>query len=157
MTAPLSNKRAAAAAAKNLLAARISLVEELGEALDAHSKAVDALEHAQQNVDETAEAARTAFDAAKGGGWTAAELNSTGLKPPAAPGPGHRPQSTTRAAQHAGLGHRSTDSNVRHCGMRPTVAAATPLQSRTRCPVSAATLTQWQAVVDEHSRRAGRW
>jgi len=51
MTAPLSNKRAAAA--KNLLAARITLVEELGEALDAHSKAVDALEHAQKNVDET--------------------------------------------------------------------------------------------------------
>jgi len=57
---------------------------------------------------------------------------------------------------HAGLGHRSTDSNVQHCGMRPTVAAATRRQSRTRCPVSAATFTQWQAVVDEHSRRAGR-
>ena len=94
MTAPLSNKRAAAAAAKNLLAARITLVEELGEALDAHSKAVDALEHAQKNVDETAEAARTAFDAAKAGGWTAAELNSTGLKPPAAP----RGRATNRKA-----------------------------------------------------------
>ncbi len=94
MTAPLSSKRAAAAAAKNLLAARITLVEELGEALDAHSKAVDALERAQKNVDETAEAARTAFDAAKGGGWTAAELNSTGLKPPAAP----RGRATNRKA-----------------------------------------------------------
>ena len=92
MTQPLSNKRAAAAAAKSLLAARITLVEELGEALDAHSKAVDAVEHAQKNVDETAEAARTAFDAAKAGGWTAAELNSTGLKPPAAP----RTRPTTR-------------------------------------------------------------
>ena len=92
MTQPLSNKRAAAAAAKNLLAARITLVEALGEALDAHSKAVDAVEHAQKHAEETAEAARTAFDAAKAGGWTAAELNSTGLKPPAAP----RTRPTTR-------------------------------------------------------------
>lgn len=69
-------------------------MEELGEALDAHSKAVDALEHAQKNVEETAEAARTAFDAAKAGGWTAAELNSTGLKPPAAP----RGRATNRKA-----------------------------------------------------------
>ncbi len=92
MTAPQSNKRAAAAAAKNLLAARITLVEELGEALDAHSKAVDAVEHARKHAEETGEATRTAFDAAKAGGWTAAELNSTGLKPPAAP----RARPTTR-------------------------------------------------------------
>lgn len=92
MTAPQSNKRAAAAAAKNLLAARIALVEELGEALDAHSKAADAVEQAQKHVAKTAEAARTAFDAAKAGGWTAAELNSTGLKPPVAP----RARPTTR-------------------------------------------------------------
>jgi len=90
MTAPLSNKRAAAAAAKNLLAARITLVEALGEALDA-------VEHAQKHVEETGEAARTAFDAAKAGGWTAAELNSTGLKPPAAP----RTRPTTRTPPRA--------------------------------------------------------
>jgi len=94
MTAPLSNKRAAAAAAKNLLAARITLVEELGEALDAHSKAVDAAARAQQQVNDAADTARKAFDAAKAGGWTAAELHGTGLRPPVAP----RGRAATRTA-----------------------------------------------------------
>jgi len=84
MTQPHTNKRAATAAAKNLLAARVTLVEELGEALDAHTKAVTAAEQAQQQVEDTADTGRKAFDAAKAGGWTAAELNSTGLHPPAA-------------------------------------------------------------------------
>jgi hypothetical protein len=85
MTETHTNKRAAAAAAKSLLAARITLVEELGEALDAHSKAVDTAAHAQQQVQDAADTARKAFDAAKAGGWTAAELHSTGLRPPVAP------------------------------------------------------------------------
>jgi len=72
MTAPQTNKRAAAAAAKNLLAARITLVEELGDALDAHSKAVAAAAQARQHAEKTADAARTAFEAAKASGWTAA-------------------------------------------------------------------------------------
>ncbi len=85
-TAPHTNKRAAAAAAKNLLAARITLVEELGDALDAHSKAsVAAAAQARQDAEKTADAARTAFEAAKAGGWTTPELNSTGLHAPAAP------------------------------------------------------------------------
>ena len=77
MTETHTNKRAAAAAANSLLAARITLVEELGEALDAHSKAVDAATRTQQQADNTAATARKAFDAAKAGGWTAAELHST--------------------------------------------------------------------------------
>ncbi len=75
---------------KSLLAARVTLVEELGEALDAHSKAVDTAAHAQQQVDDAADTARKAFDAAKAG-WTAAELDSTGLRPPVAHGGGQRP------------------------------------------------------------------
>ena len=85
MTAPQINKRAAAAAAKNLLAARTTLVEELGDALDAHSKAVAAAAQARQHAEKTADAARTTFEAAKASGWTTAELNSTGLHAPAAP------------------------------------------------------------------------
>ncbi len=99
MTETHTNKRAAAAAAKSLLAARITLVEELGEALDAHSKAVDAATRAQQQADNTAATARKAFDAAKAGGWTAAELHSTGLRPPAAPrGRAARTDTTKSAA-----------------------------------------------------------
>ena len=82
MTAPQTNKRATA---KNLLAARITLVEELGDALDAHSKSVTAAAQAQQHTEKTTDAARTAFDAAKASGWTTGELNSTGLHAPAAP------------------------------------------------------------------------
>jgi len=82
MTAPQTNKRATA---KNLLADRITLVEELGDALDAHSKAVTAAAQARKHTVKTADAARTAFEAAKASGCTAAELNSTGLHAPAAP------------------------------------------------------------------------
>ena len=106
MTAPQSNKRAAAAAAKHLLAARIALVEELGEALDAHSKAIDGLAHARTQVDESAAAARDAFDAAKAGGWTTAELNSTGLKPP--PAPRARPNVRTTPHPAAAVGTGTT-------------------------------------------------
>jgi len=65
MTAPQTNKRATA---KNLLAARITLVEELGDALDAHSKAVAAAAQARQHAEKTTDAARTAFEAAKASG-----------------------------------------------------------------------------------------
>jgi hypothetical protein len=83
-TAP-AGKIAATKAAKALLAERIALVEKLGDALDAHTKAVQAVATAQQHADDTAAAARVAFDAAKTGGWTAPELNSSGLTPPPAP------------------------------------------------------------------------
>ncbi len=102
MTETHSNKRAAAAAAKSLLAARVTLVEELGEALDAHSKAVGAAAHAQQQAEDAADTARKAFDAAKAGGWTAAELHSTGLRPPVAP--------RRRAATRASTRNQSTES-----------------------------------------------
>ncbi len=82
VTAPQTNKRAAA---KNLLAVRITLVEELGDALDAHSKAVAAAAQARQHAEKTTDAAPAAFEAAKASGWTTGELNSTGLHAPAAP------------------------------------------------------------------------
>jgi len=81
MTAPQTNKRATA---KNLLAARITLVEELGDALDAHSKAVAAASTSPTARREN-HRRRTHSVRSRQGQRAAAELNSTGLHAPAAP------------------------------------------------------------------------
>ena len=79
-----TGKQAAAAAAKTLLADRIALVETLGAALDTHRRAEQAVTTARTAAATAAQHARDAYDAAKTGGWTAAELNKAGLRAPAA-------------------------------------------------------------------------
>jgi len=74
-----TGKQAAAAAAKTLLADRIALVETLGAALDTHRRAEEAVTTARA---ATAQQARDAYDTAKTGGWTAAELTKAGLRAP---------------------------------------------------------------------------
>jgi len=78
-----TGKQAAAAAAKTLLADRIALVETLGAALDTHRRAEQAVTTARTTAAIAAQHARDAYDAAKTGGWTAAELNKAGLRAPA--------------------------------------------------------------------------
>ena len=99
MTAPQTNKRATA---KNLLAARITLVEELGDALDAHSKAVAAAAQARQHAEKTTEAARTAFEAAKASG-----------PPPNSTAPTTRTRSSARAPSYPVLGADEHARNLR--------------------------------------------
>jgi hypothetical protein len=79
-----TGKQAAAAAAKTLLADRIALVETLGAALDTHRRAEQAVTTARTTAATAAQHARNAYDAAKTGGWTAAELTKAGLRAPAA-------------------------------------------------------------------------
>ena len=78
-----TGKQAAAAAAKTLLADRIALVETLGAALDTHRRAEEAVTTARTAAATAAQHARDAYDAAKTGGWTAAELTKAGLRAPA--------------------------------------------------------------------------
>jgi len=77
-----TGKRAAAAAAKTLLADRIALVETLGAALDTHRRAEQAVTTARTAAATAAQQARDAYDTAKTGGWTAAELTKAGLRAP---------------------------------------------------------------------------
>ncbi len=78
-----TGKQAAAAAAKTLLADRITLVETLGAALDTHRRAEEAVTTAHTAAETAAQHVRDTYDAAKTGGWTAAELNKAGLRAPA--------------------------------------------------------------------------
>ncbi len=82
MSTQTTGKSAAAKAAKALLADRIALVETLGEAIDAHEKAQQAVTAAQQAADTTAAAVRDAFTAARAGGWSSTELSQAGLSTP---------------------------------------------------------------------------
>jgi len=77
-----TGKQAAAAAAKTLLAERIALVETLGAALDTHRRAEEAVTTARAAAATAAQHARDAYDTAKTGGWTAAELTKAGLRAP---------------------------------------------------------------------------
>jgi len=58
-------------------------VETLGAALDTHRRAEEAVTTARTTAATAAQHARNAYDAAKTGGWTAAELNKAGLRAPA--------------------------------------------------------------------------
>jgi len=78
-----TGKQAAAAAAKTLLADRITLVETLGAALDTHRRAEEAVTTAHTAAETAAQHVRDTYDAVKTGGWTAAELNKAGLRAPA--------------------------------------------------------------------------
>lgn len=75
--------KAAAAAARKMLDSRIALVNSLGEAIDAHRRAGDAVTAAKNARDTAAEGARSAHADAVAGGWTAAELRHAGLVVPA--------------------------------------------------------------------------
>ncbi len=89
-----TGKQAAAAAAKTLLAERIALVETLGAALDTHRRAEQAVTTARAAAATAAQQARDAYDAAKTGGWTAAELNKAGLRAPTASRPRNKSTQT---------------------------------------------------------------
>ncbi|WP_460869697.1 hypothetical protein [Rhodococcus aerolatus] len=97
---PASGKAAAAAAAKALLADRITLVENLGESIDRHRRKAHAVTAAQTAERDAAQEVRAAFTAAQDGGWTAAELKAAGLAPPRA--------SRVRSRPAAGQGARTT-------------------------------------------------
>ncbi len=109
-----TGKSAAAQAAKALLAERIALVDQLGAAVDAHQRARDAITAAQATADAAAAEVQAAFDAAKAGGWTTAELHKVGLRAPAAP----RKRKKT-AAPHQNDADKTTPSN----GLNSTSAA----------------------------------
>ena len=80
-----TGKAAAAAAAETMLQARITLVTTLGDAIDHHRQAGDAVATAKAAQDTAADNARAAHAQAVAGGWTAAELRNAGLIVPAAP------------------------------------------------------------------------
>ena len=129
MTAPQTNKRATA---KNLLAARITLVEELGDALDAHSKAVAAAAQARQHAEKTTEAARTAFEAAKASG-----------PPPNSTAPTTRTRSSARAPSYPVLGADEHARNLRSPQPQVTPPLRPPVKMR-RTPL-------------RNARRGGRY
>ncbi len=104
MTATTGKRAAAAAAAKTLLADRIALVETLGAALDTHRRAEQAVTTARTAAAAAAQQARDAYDTAKTGGWTAAELTKAGLRAPAA--------ARTRATKNTKPPQQGTDSDV---------------------------------------------
>jgi len=83
--AELTGKAAAAAALKAMVEDRKTLVEALGEAVDHHRKAADAVTAAQRTEADAVETVRTAYAAALDGGWTTTMLNNAGLKAPKAP------------------------------------------------------------------------
>jgi len=100
-TPPKSGKAAAAAAAKTLLADRITLVNTLGDALDVHRKQDAAATQARDAEHQAAEAARTAYASALAGGWTAKQLSDAGLRPPKAPRTRQpRPEHTPARGEH---------------------------------------------------------
>lgn len=85
MMVEVTGKAAAAAALKAMMEDRKTLVDTLGEAVDTHRKATDAVAVAQHTEAAAAQAVRTAYAAALDGGWTARLLNDAGLTAPKAP------------------------------------------------------------------------
>ena len=74
-----TGKAAAAAAARKMLASRITLVTTLGDAIDDARKAEAVIIAAKAAHATTLDTAREAHAAALAGGWTAAELRNAGL------------------------------------------------------------------------------
>ena len=91
-----TGKAAATAAAEKMLAARIALVTTLGDAIDNHRRAGDAVATAKAAQDTAGENARAAHTNAVAGGWTATELRNAGLIVPTGP---RRKRSTTNNTQ----------------------------------------------------------
>jgi len=79
-------------------------VETLGAALDTHRRAEQAVTTARTAAATAAQQTRDAYDTAKTGGWTAAELTKAGLRAPNPARP--RKNKTTKPPQ------QTTDSDV---------------------------------------------
>lgn len=81
-----SGKAAAAAAARTLLAERIKLVEDLGDALDQQHRKAEAAATAAAAEQAAVNAVRAAYTAAQDGGWSTSDLTAAGFPaPPKAP------------------------------------------------------------------------
>lgn len=74
-----SGKAAAAAAARTLLAERIKLVEDLGDALDQQHRKAEAAATAAAVEQDAADVVRTAYTAAQDGGWSTSDLTAAGF------------------------------------------------------------------------------
>lgn len=79
----VSGKAAATAAAKTLLAERIKLVEDLGEALDQQHRKAEAAATAAAAEQAATDAVRAAYTAAQDGGWSTNDLTAAGFPAPA--------------------------------------------------------------------------
>ncbi|SOD72907.1 hypothetical protein SAMN05892883_2223 [Jatrophihabitans sp. GAS493] len=73
------------AAIKSLMQARVGLAEKLANQLGAWENTKAERAKLDEQIATEAAAARDIWDECLAGGWTAKELNSAGLKPPAAP------------------------------------------------------------------------
>ena len=80
-----STSAAAKAAIKEMVQARVQLAEALAAQLDRWEQATRERAALEDRIAAEAAAARTSWDQALAGGWTAKELTSAGLKPPAPP------------------------------------------------------------------------
>jgi hypothetical protein len=86
MTSPSSGTaKATRATIRELLRGRTQVVERLADQFDKWEQAKAAVAAAQSKADEEAATARAVYQEALEAGWTAAELNGAGLKPPAPP------------------------------------------------------------------------
>lgn len=88
----MSTRRSAAAAARELMNAKMKAVEDLAASLDTWRTSRAAVDDAIAAAERKADDARAAHDSARNAGWTTAELRSIGLEPPALP---RRRRSTT--------------------------------------------------------------
>lgn len=86
MTSPSSGTaKATRGMIKELLRGRTQIAERLADQLDKWEQAKAAVAAAQSKANDEAAMARAVYQEALQAGWTAAELNGAGLKPPAPP------------------------------------------------------------------------
>lgn len=79
-----SKKNAAESAARELLEDKVSLVSALAQATDAVAQAENDIVAARERKVENLEKVRLAYDEARAGGWTAAQLSELGYERPRA-------------------------------------------------------------------------
>jgi len=80
-----SVRRSAAAAARELMNAKLKTVEDLAQSLDDWRASREAIDEAVAAADRRAADVRTAHETARASGWSVAELRDLGLEPPAQP------------------------------------------------------------------------
>jgi hypothetical protein len=86
MTTQNGNAKASRKASiRELLQGRTQIAEKLAGQLDKYEAAKDAVAAAEQAAADEAAKAREVYQEAIDAGWTATELTSAGLKPPAPP------------------------------------------------------------------------
>ncbi|WP_298991920.1 hypothetical protein [uncultured Pseudokineococcus sp.] len=83
--AQTSTRRSAAAAARELMSAKIKTIEDLAQSLDDWRASRAAIDEAVAAADAKAADVRTAHETARASGWSVAELRDLGLEPPAQP------------------------------------------------------------------------